>query len=138
MRRLNDTMIILSAELSTESNIENQNRTNHLEKLLSETGYVYQPAQGCYKGDKERSFIVYVPNQLDNTLNIFREIAFNVFNQESILIVDPDRYSGLELSNGEYQALNGKFQHTSKEEALNSEAYTRVPSRNGSNYFIVK
>ena len=81
-------LIILSAEHSDNTWQNNSHTTENLSTILSLLKLDYMPVYGQYKGKPENSFLVKVTDPISDTLHILEWLAFKVFNQESILIVD--------------------------------------------------
>lgn len=88
---------IISAKLPRYSDEANAARTRALESQLRGRNLNFLPVQGCYKGQRERSFLV-----LCDGLDTERGRAFNLcallaerYGQESILYVDGGRYASL-------------------------------------------
>ena len=125
-------IVILSAERAELSASENQDRTTRLAGLLMDQYGYARVLEGCYKGVKETSFIVDIYTV--DKLGILKEIAFGVFGQESILILNTDSSPSLEFADGSSEHLKGKFQRVESVEGLDS--WTRDPS-NGKYYAIV-
>jgi hypothetical protein len=133
MRAIEETpkIVILSAELSTETEFFNQLRTNRLINMIRDLNLPFGLVDGYYKGDKENSILVEVKNQIDveNLLGF----ASN-FDQECILYSDENRSSELIFCNGENRQMIGKLQAVSELEARKQDNFTYV---NGG-YYITK
>lgn len=122
--------IILSAELSNLTELENLRRTANLRSCLNDLKLSYKEVDGCYKGSTENSFMVIIPDEA--TFEVVRDLALKSFNQESILFRDYAGKARLEYQNGDTIEL-GSFKEVSKEQATSEDAYTVV---NGA-YWVV-
>ena len=96
------TVVILSAELSTNSAMDNYTDSFRLEEVLKNGNVNYARAIGVYKGVKEISFVC---NTTDENIDLFLDLA-KCFNQESILVRDT-RGVHLFYLNGEFPELIG-------------------------------
>jgi hypothetical protein len=135
MRQITETpkIVILSAELSTETEFFNLLRTNRLLNMIRDINLPFGVVEGYYKGVKENSVLVEIKNELD--VETLLDFAKN-FNQESILYSDENRESCLYIcDNGlENPEMIGKLQAVSELEAKKLDSYTYV---NGA-YYICK
>lgn len=97
MRHLNPTTVILSAEKYDLSERENVNRMVKLVNLLDGLGLEYKKVYSRYKNSNETSLMVILsdPDQTEN----LRELA-DQFEQESILVLNPDRTAYLLFADG--------------------------------------
>jgi len=126
MRYIKDNFAILSAERPKENN---KLRTSILSHILEDLNFPFARCEGMYKGDKETSFLVVVKNKTE--LEIIAQIAFNQFDQESILY--RDRTKGISLIfEKEVQPLKGTFTKVNTIDGL--DAYTKI----NNNYYIIK
>ena len=124
-------VIILSAELSNRVYVTNRQATNRLDQLLREANIVYNIGQGCYKGEKEVSFVCLPKNQKE--VDTLKHFAFNLFNQESLLYQDSNGQAYLEYSDGASVTL-GKLRQVSPDKIDQLEAYTIL---NGAVYAVM-
>ena len=90
-----------------------------------------RPLQGCYKGDKENSYIS-TSEQLN--MNVFRDLLLAT-GQESILFLDEHNQGYLYFQEDQYNAgpnslFLGTFKAITREEAEKLEAYTYCPKLN--------
>lgn len=119
MKTQKNDFIILSAD-----------NTETLKNVLEDLNYTFQQCTGKYKGTIETSFLVRLDDQMQ--LDILKKIAFNNFNQESVLI----RINGkilLVYSNGNIERFDS-FKMISKKQAEKLNAYTFI----NQNYYILK
>lgn len=119
MKTQKNDFIILSAD-----------NTETLKNVLEDLNYTYQKCIGKYKGTIETSFLVRLDDQIQ--LDIIKKLAFNNFNQESVLIRINGKIS-LVYSNGIIERFDS-FKMISKKQAKKENAYTLI---NG-NYYILK
>ena len=116
-------VVILSAELSTNTFEGNRQRTTTLEAMLQDIKLPFSKALGVYEGSEESSFVVVVKDELD--IEVLRDFAFKNFGQESILIQDANQEAYLLYQDGTTQQL-GRLVQVSKEVAQNNGNYTLV------------
>ena len=125
---------IISAESTNRGKVDNDRAS---EALLHQFALKELPSKevvGCYKGTKERSFVVHCSQ------NDALELAIH-FQQESVLFVDQFRNASLLYTDplrtpGEYPIEPiGRFEACTKEEALASDGYTQDPTHD--NYYHV-
>ena len=115
--------VILSAELSHLTVEENNTRTNQLELMLNKLGFKPVLMNGVYKGSSEISF--FVPVTRNDDIERLEFIAFDRFNQESILVQYSDGHSRLHYPN--HIEHIGKVREITKQEAFKRDAYTFYP-----------
>jgi hypothetical protein len=116
-----EQVVILSAELSKLSSVENDRRTVLLNDMITELRLPFKSAKGVYKGSAENSFVVIVREQADiDTLTGF---AFKAFGQESVLHQDANQLAQLIYANGKTETL-GKLVQVPKELAETLDNYT--------------
>ena len=116
--------VLLSAELSHLSPEENNTRTNQLESMLKHHGFKPVLMKGVYKGSSEISF--YVPmTHTENDVIHLECIAFDRFQQESILVQYSDGHSRLHYPN--HVEYIGKVREVTKDVALTKDAFTFYP-----------
>ena len=115
--------VILSAELSHLTPQENEIRTNQLQLMLTKLGFKPTEMIGRYKGDQETSF--FVPITRNDDIERLEFIAFDLFNQESILVQYSDGHSRLHYPN--YIEHIGKVREITRQEAFKRDAYTFYP-----------
>jgi len=115
--------VILSAELSHLTLEENNTRTNQLELMLRHSGFKPVLMKGVYKGSSEISF--FVPVIRNDDIERLEFIAFDRFNQESILVQYSDGHSRLHYPN--HIEHIGKVREITKQEAFKRDAYTFYP-----------
>ena len=115
--------VILSAELSGLTASENEIRTNQLQLMLTKLGFKPVFMIGRYKGDQENSF--FVPITRVDDIERLEFIAFDRFNQESILVQYSDGHSRLHYPN--HIEHIGKVREITKQEAFKRDAYTFYP-----------
>lgn len=116
-------IVIISAEKTTNTITQNRANTMELKEHLESQGFYHKRAMGMYKGTPENSFVVLVNNS--NQLGRLKNLAFKVFDQESILYRDANNYATLVYSNNKIEGL-GKFKAISKDKAMTLDAYTKM------------
>lgn len=120
--KLNRMHVVLSAELAGAQ--DNARNTEFLERRLVADGFNYDPAEGCYKGVTEASFVVQVESfpEVLQLLTISDE-----FEQESVLLVDA-RGKGYILYNkkSEMTALGKLMESIYNPVSEHVDAYTKV------------
>lgn len=124
-------VVIISAELDTITPRSNAMRTFELEEELESANITFSTALGSYHGIKEVSFVCTVKDIAE--LNRLQYLAFDVFDQESILFQDTFGDAKLLYSDKEVQEL-GKLRQVSKQLAETGDNYTLM---NGEYYAIV-
>ena len=117
--------VILSAELSHLTLEENNTRTNQLELMLKHSGFKPVLMKGVYKGSSEISF--FVPITRIDDIERLEFIAFDRFQQESILVQYSDGHSRLHYPN--HVEHIGKVREITKEVALTKDCYTFYPKQ---------
>ncbi len=115
--------VLLSAELSRLRLDENNTRTNQLKLMLTKLGFKPVEMIGFYKGSSETSF--FVPITRKDDIERLEFIAFDRFNQESILVQYSDGHSRLHYPN--HIEHIGKVREITKDVALTKDAYTFYP-----------
>ena len=115
--------VILSAELSGFTASENQTRSNQLALMLTKLGFKPVFMIGRYKGEQENSF--FVPITRVDDIERLEFIAFDRFQQESILVQYSDGHSRLHYPN--HIEHIGKVREITKQEAFKRDAYTFYP-----------
>ena len=129
---------ILSAELSNLSEKINRQRGLQLFKALKYHGFDFRAAEGCYKGSKEFSFMVWVdtPEQA----SIIKRLAFNVYKQEAILVISDKNECSLLFNDRKTLDYIGMWTEVSEEEARACEAFTALfrPNSMKQDYYIAK
>lgn len=121
--RIMSRIVILSAELESNTTEENNRRTSNLEKCLDECNFYYGKAQGFYKGNLENSFVVVIRDNVE--LEALKSFAFLNFKQESILHQDSNGLSWLIYSDGREKKL-GKLQRVDEKTAKSKNNYTKL------------
>ena len=117
--------VILSAELSGLSDTENIIRTNQLKLMLTKLGFNPVYMRGVYKGSSEISF--FVPVIRNDDIERLEFIAFDRFQQESILVQYSDGHSRLHYPN--HIEYIGKVREVTEHEALTLGNYTFYPKQ---------
>ena len=112
--------VLLSAELSHLTPNENNTRTNQLELMLRHSNFKPVLMKGVYKGSSEISF--FVPITRIDDIERLEFIAFDRFQQESILVQYSDGHSRLHYPN--HIEHIGKIREINKEIALTKDNYT--------------
>jgi hypothetical protein len=119
MRHYN-TYIILSAEKSTESTLDNIQRSAELESSLELSQYTFKRAIGRYRGTQETSYIVPVDTRQD--IQFLRILAAS-FQQESILEVSQG-HGWLLYTEGSEEYIGSVVNASGRE-----DSYTQVGSK---------
>lgn len=117
--------VLLSAELSHLTLEENNTRTNQLELMLKHSGFKPVLMKGVYKGSSEISF--FVPVTRNDDIERLEFIAFDRFQQESILVQYSDGHSRLHYPN--HIEYIGKVREITEHEALTLGNYTYYPKQ---------
>jgi len=120
MRIVNQALIISSTDQNATFESQRQAAIT-LNGVLSDLGLPFKKAKGVYKGLEEDAFVVVVKNQEE--IDSLTAIAFNSFNQESVLHQDANQQATLLFSNGTRKPL-GKLVQVQSTDGL--EAYTVV------------
>jgi hypothetical protein len=121
MRTQYNTVIILSAQLSTLSKNANTIRHDNLLKTLSGWSMVYAETLGVYKGQGEESVLIVPKTSIQ--VERLKKLAFETYGQESILVQDNEGISFLEFHNGSTVKL-GRLTPITQDEAMKLDAYT--------------
>lgn len=106
-------VIILSAELSTNTFEGNRQRTLNLKGCLEDLNISHKGATGVYKGDSEVSFVC-LPKNLEE-IEALKDFAFKSFKQESILMQDTSGTCHLIYEDdsseiiGKFRTVNAKY-----------------------------
>lgn len=112
-------VIILSAELSKQHDLEKRHNTYFLENSLKSKKIVYNKSTGVYKNLGEQSFVTLPKN--DREIAYIKSVAFSDFNQESILYQDKRGDAYLIYSDGTKESI-GKLRKVNS--SLGLENYT--------------
>ena len=115
--------VLISAELSQFTNTENIIRTNQLKLMLEQSGFKPVYMRGVYKGSSEMSF--FVPITRNDDIERLEFIAFDRFQQESILVQYSDGHSRLHYPN--HVEHIGKVREVTKEIAEKQDSFTFYP-----------
>lgn len=114
-------VVILSATKDNDS-IENTNfRTKTLKNVLTDINLAFAEATGVYKGKTETSFVVVVNSQDD--IENLKSLAFNSFQQESILVQDSNQEAFLVFNNNKTLNL-GRLEAVTPDQAKKLDSYT--------------
>lgn len=113
------TVMILSAELANNSFEKNRQLTENLTSDLLTLQVSFNHALGCYKGQREVSFVI-LPKNTDE-IDAIMHLAFKLYRQESVLMQDNEGISSLYYANGQTEKL-GRLVPKMSVEGL--EAYT--------------
>lgn len=123
MRKIDYTkVLILSAELDTNTFKGNEDRTRHLKTSMDELDIHYTQGVGVYKGSVETSFVVTPRCPVEHELVL--AMAFKTFNQESVLFQDNDGESYLIFNGEEGLEHIGKLRELPKILARKQDSYT--------------
>ena len=124
--------VLISAELSHLTPEENNTRTNQLELMLKHSGFKPVLMKGVYKGSSEISF--FVPTTRIDDIERLEFIAFDRFQQESILVQYSDGHSRLHFP--DHIEYLGKLREVTIPKAFSGDSYTFYP-RLGKYYAVV-
>lgn len=116
-----DRLVIISAELLINNDVENYITSDNLLKCLQDINMNFSKAVGLYKGVEERSFVVLPRN--DEELQVLKDLAFNNFSQESILVRDYDGNAALTYWDGTVKEL-GPIKQVNPKLIEQLESYT--------------
>jgi len=114
------TYIILSAEKSELSTLDNIQRSAELEGVLEDHAFTFKRAIGRYRGSQETSYIV--PVQTKTDIHQLKLIA-TVFKQESILEVSQG-HGWLLFTEGGEEYIGSVVNASGRE-----DSYTQVGSK---------
>lgn len=119
--------VFISAELSTLSSTENSIRTEKLKSILESRKMSFVKVEGYYKGVKEDSFMI----TTNFYVEVLSKLAFNLFNQESVMICDSLANCKLKYQDGKLESIGSLSSISHKEVELydnfsiiNNVAYT--------------
>lgn len=115
-------LVIMSGELSENSQSMNDYRTKLLKKVVSD--WRFTECKGHYKGNFENSLMIALDNAKE--LNTLKEIAFKQFMQESILYRDSNGLWSLEFSNGTSQILGTRYIELNETTCKKYDNYTKL------------
>lgn len=125
-------IVIMSAEIASNSAELNKILSDDLEKSLSNSNEAYKAVQGCYKGVKEKSYVV-VPKNEERALEDLINLS-ETYGQECILYRDSTGRAWLCGKGG--RDLIGMFSQVPRSVAIGSDNYTYDIENNG--YYIVE
>ena len=128
MNAVKTPMIFISAELTTNTKLENDVATATLKRYLKDNGKTFGTYQGRYKGANEVSFGVFAT---EKDTEFFLDAA-KVFGQDSVLKLDASREGELIFSSGQVEPI-GKMQSITEAEALKQDNFTKCITTG--NYF---
>lgn len=119
--KLNRMHVVLSA---CRTGADNQSRTDELESRLLHEDFAYDAAEGCYKGEREASFVVQV-RSFPEVLELMQ--MSQDFQQESVMLVDARGKGYILFNDAPGMVALGAFS-TSFTEPLSEyvDAYTKV------------
>jgi len=118
----------MSAELATNTPEENHRRSVLLEYIFHDLDAKFEKVEGYYKGIKEVSYMVFLNIPQGITTEVFALIAFNKFNQESILHRGTDNVATLIYH--DHSEIIGKCVEINAKLANELENFTRFPKTN--------
>lgn len=114
-------LAIFSVDLVGLTQIELDTNRQKIEQLLDVNNIPYNIGEGCYKGDKERCYIISAGN-----FAAIEKAVFDEFKQESVLLTDIVGTGSLKFANGDIEP-QGYF--TEVQDVSGLDAYTRYGSR---------
>jgi len=120
-------IVFISAFNSNLSADTNSRRNELLYAVLSDLNVRCRQCEGHYKGDKELTFMVFLDHNKGFNEKFFANIAFEQFNQESILYRDKYKEGFLIFNNGEGVKNIGQIVELTPEEASKQDSFTRFP-----------
>lgn len=119
--KLNRMHVVLSA---CRPEADNQSRTDEMESRLLHEGYVYDKAEGCYKGVSADSFVVQVES-FPEVLMLMR--MSQDFQQESVLLVDArNKAYILDNHSSRIDSLGNLTESSWEPSSEHVDAYTKV------------
>ena len=100
------------------------------------TPYEFRQVLGCWEGEVEQSVQIFKPSgcNLDEWLEEMKQLAFDLFDQDAILVVHDDESGNLFYKNGDVEALTGIWQALTLHDAINGPGWTFI---NGDFYGVV-
>lgn len=101
---------------------------NHVEIGLG--SYTYQ---GDTNPTQEKNIVIHYNTLSDELLDEINSIAFKLYGQESILVIDKES-KGYLTHPSKYNEMIGVFTRVNKKEALSNIGFTRI----GKKYFVLK
>lgn len=124
--------VILSAELSHLSESENLRRTGELLTALESNGFTVTRFEGYYKGSKETSIGIplnqyFTSIKSEDDLRKLEMLAFDRFNQESIMVQYSDGHSRLHYR--DHIEYIGKVRLVTKQFAESKDSFTFYPEK---------
>lgn len=137
-------LVIISASVNNQDKSSNRVRTDKLRRILSELHYChgcffsFKGVEGIYKGSSEQSFIVILrSDHIEEEISMLKGLAFNMFNQESVLVKDNKNKAKLVFKDDSEQSL-GDFIEIKKEELKNYDNYTILSNNGKDTYYSIK
>jgi len=120
------TVVCLSAERSHLSDSQNVSQTEQLKNDLNALNIPFKSAKGCYKGEKESSFVC-VSNNANQFLDLF-ELGIK-YKQESILARFEDGVflyycNTSHIGDTRIEKIGDKIKQVPEYKALKYDAYT--------------
>lgn len=117
-----EPLYILSAHYGLISDADNKLRADGLRAYLNLKGYGVKQVLGCYKGEREISFLILGIDESE-ALALAR-----AYGQESVLHVDANRAASLVYSHADRARLPlGRFQAVPADQVADLDAYTIDP-----------
>lgn len=143
-----ENIVVISAEKSGDSTLNNLARTDRLRGLISQLHFSHGTFTGfdkvtqVRKGKFEDSFIVVLKtSDWENELSVLKDYAIKNFDQDAVIFSDSNRNTVLKFENGDENI--GQLIGVEKDTAEKEDNYFfREIKKNGSivrtNYFITK
>jgi len=113
---------LFSASHYDESAERNQVATEHVRSRLAANGIGYKEVVGVYQREREKRFLVHGDHSV-----FVMFVAFDLYNQESVLYVRADRTANLIYQSGKTEEV-GVWQQVSPQEAFYHTSYTQDPA----------
>jgi len=120
MKSFVDKIVILSACKGKDKLLDAYN-TDILRNRLKQLKIPFKTVLGCYKGESEYSVLCVVDHE--SQVAILKDTAFQMFNQESVLIRDQDSSAHLVFRDDTREYV-GQFVSVPKDIAIRSDSYT--------------
>lgn len=118
---IGNPFLLVSAERASLGTEQNRQRSAFLLRQIQRTGAPYLTVKGCYRGSQERSYLVWGAEGTPAAEELER-LAFQVYDQDSVMYVDANRAGYLVFSGGGRKAIGTWRQSTGT-----SVAWTETP-----------
>lgn len=122
---------IFSSERYDKTAIENQVNYDQVFDHLKQHNITFSVGQGCYKGDKEPSFICLPKN--DQDVKVIKALA-SLYNQESVLFRNKHCVFLYFPESNHTEKIGDKLVNVTEQEAMKHDCYTILLDK----HYIVK